>query len=188
MKKSISMLLIILFVVGLRLSSCYSMLPQSSKNIFTPAISMGIGFPKIPISHFRAPISVCGGLSTYFNLTNKIIFHLSGNGLYTFNLGSVTKGKSTLKFNLIWGNVCFDYKLKFSMNTVSYLSPGIGYYNLSQQFDEDQYKLNTTGFNIGIITNTLGKKMITQYEIRWHLLFNPEPKPQVLTLKIGFLL
>ncbi|MFO7890150.1 MAG: hypothetical protein R6V04_07400 [bacterium] len=147
-----------------------------------------MGFPKIPISHYRAPISVSGGIVTYVIITNKTAFHISGNGLYTFNVGSVIKSKNKLRFNLICSTLCFDYKLKFSMNTESYLSSGIGYYNLFQQFDDDKDKLNTAGFNLGVTTNTLGKKVITQFDIRWHLLFNPEPKPQVLTVNIGFLL
>jgi len=166
---------------------CLSDSFDSNYKFFTPGLNIGIGLPKIPISHYRTPISVCGGVVTYFGITNKLALNINGNALYTFNLGSVLKGKSNLKFNLIWGNVCLDYKLKASLHSGSYVSSGIGYYNLYQEFDDDKDKVNTAGFTIGVITNKIGRKTISQFEVRWHLLFKPQPKPQVLTVKFGFL-
>lgn len=161
---------------------------RSKINLFTPGFNFGIGIPKIPISHYRTPIAICGGIVTYFGITSRFAFQVSANGLYTFNLGSVIQGNNKLKFNLFWGDICFDYKLKFSLNTDSYISPGIGYYNLFQQFDDAKDDLTTFGLTVGLLTNNYGRKNITQFEIRWHLLFHPESKPQVLTIKFGFLL
>ena len=88
-------------------------------------------------------------------------------------------------FNMIWGNLCLDYKLRASLHSESHVSTGIGYYNLYQQFDDDKDQVNTAGFTIGVITNRFGTKIISQFEVRWHLLFKPEPNPQVLTVKFG---
>lgn len=188
MKKQLLLIFLIVVIFSISFRTCYSIPYQLKNNNITVGINIGIGLPKIPISHYRTPFSICGGIFTYFGITPRFALQVSGNGLYTFNLGSVLKDKSTLKFNLIWSDVCLDYKMKFSMNTETYLSSGIGFYKLFQQFDDDKDKVKTTGFTVGIITNSLHRKNIIQFEIRWHLLFKPEPKPQVLTVKIGFLL
>ncbi len=182
--KKLSLIVIIIYIFSFRI--CYSGLYDSQYNLFNPGINIGIGLPKIPISHYRTPVSVCGGMVIYIGIASRFTFNVSGNALYTFNLGSVLEGKSTLKFNMIWGNVCLDYKLKESLHSESYISPGIGYYNLYQMFDDDINKVNTAGFTVGVITNRIGKKTISQFEVRWHLLFKPEPNPQVLTVKFGF--
>jgi len=174
----------IIYIFSFRI--CYSGQYNSRYNLFNPGINIGIGLPKIPISHYRTPVSVCGGIVTYVGIASRFAFNVSGNALYTLNLGSVLEGKSTLKFNMIWANVCLDYTLKASMHSESHVSSGIGYYNLFQQFDDDKDTVNTAGFTVGIITNRIGRKTISQFEVRWHLLFEPEPNPQVLTVKFGF--
>ena len=185
MKKKLSVL--ILFILCFLGHISYAESFQVGNNLFSPGINFGIGLPKVPIGRYHTPVAICGGILTYVHITHRIAIQASGNALYTFNLGSVLKKTSKLRFNLIWGNVCFNYKVKKAVNKESYFSPGIGYYSLFQQFDYDKNDLTTSGFNLGIVTHTYRKNIISQFEIRWHLLFNPEPKPQVLTVKFGFL-
>lgn len=186
MKKHSAVLIVILFCFINQ--SSYSGSFKLQEKFFRPGINFGIGLPKVPLGRYHTPISICGGLVIYFKITHRIAFHTSGNGLYTFNLGSVLQDDSRLKFNLIWSNICLDYKIKTSMNAETYVSPGFGYYSLYQQFENDTDNLATSGFNLGIVTNTFKRNHISQFEIRWHLLFNPQPKPQVLTVNFGFLL
>ena len=60
-------------------------------------ISAGLGLPKIPISQFRAPISVMGGTSVTIRFVRKMALQLNGYGLYTFSLGTITNQNDKLR-------------------------------------------------------------------------------------------
>ena len=170
------------FVVGL----CHAQLSEWRRVHAGPQI--GFGLPKIPFSEFRAPISVLGGGFVYCHLFHRFGIEASGYGLYTFNLGSPSGRTSELKFNLTWGSVDILYNVRRRLNNRSFIFAGLGQYYLDQQMNEDIENLTTTGLCLGIANWRYGKKIRLVNEIRWHLLFHPDPKPQILTVTLGLLL
>lgn len=161
---------------------------SNADNRLTAGIIAGIGFPRIPLSHHHTPFSITGGLFTNYNISSKFALNLSCNGLYTFNLGSVFDKKSELKFNLFWISASINYKIKDTFSHKTFISAGLGGYNLFQQFDQDSDRLKTKGINIGIITYNQQKEFNYLVEIKWHLLFKPDPNPQVLNIRFGLFL
>ncbi len=150
-------------------------------------VRFGFGMPKTPY-RYRMPFSVTGGLVLNYHLNEKIKFQADANTLTTFNLGTVDGNDSDLKFNLNWIGLSGMVKMRGKFSVGSYLSLGMGYYQLNQQFDNNTDKLNTYGISLGISNDNAMRKIKTVMDLRWHLLFEPDPQPQLLTIMIGFLL
>ncbi len=150
-------------------------------------VQFGFGMPKTPY-RYRMPFSVTCGLLLNYHLSEKIKFQADANTLTTFNLGTVDGNDSDLKFNLNWIGFSGMYKVRGKFSAGSYISLGMGYYQLNQQFDNNTDKLNTYGISLGISNGNALRKIKTVMDIKWHLLFEPGPQPQLLTITIGFLL
>ena len=161
--------------------------PSENRTIH-PNLSFGIAYPQIPLSQFRPPIGVTGNLGMQWRFLNKWAFHVSGSGLKTFNFGTVTSKKATLKFNVLWISADLKYAINDNFQKVSFVSAGTGYYHLNRQLDRDMDEVTTPGLCLGFSHNTSHRKHSTIFEIRWHLLFKPEDNPQILTITYGFLL
>jgi hypothetical protein len=148
----------------------------------------GIGLPKIPISHFRNPISFLAGGMINVPVTAKWGLQIDGYGLTTVSLGTVNKTDGKLTFNLVWGSADLAYQIRGYLGSRSAILVGVGMYHLKQQFDQRKDTLNTLGLNIGISQWMKTRKVGGFFEVRWHLLFKPSDNPQVLTLTYGLLL
>ena len=81
------------------------------------------------------------------------------------------------------------YRLLGRYRGQSFVTVGMGYYDLSQQFGFAKDHLQTPGLSLGI-SQWMGRgKVKSHVEIKWHLLFKPkEGLPQVLTVTLGVLL
>jgi hypothetical protein len=152
---------------------------------FYGGLSIGVGLPKIPLSHFRAPVSVLGTGMMHYRLDQKIRLQLEGGGLTTFNLGTASREAGTLTFNFLWSSFDVQWRIMGHIRRESFLSAGPGYYQLNQEFDNDKVNLNTFGVNLGLISWTWKNKWISLFDLRWHLLFKPKNNPQVLTISFG---
>ena len=152
------------------------------------SFSAGLGLPKIPISHFRNPVSVLGGGSLNFRLSRKMALQFGGYGLYTFDLGTRSSHEGKLRFDLAWVSLDVLYHLSGVIRSESFVLAGLGDYHLSQQFYEDETVLNTMGLNVGLAYWKHWRRWSSVFEVRWHLLFRPSDNPQVLTLTFGMLL
>ncbi|MBN2340883.1 MAG: hypothetical protein JXR45_05305 [Deltaproteobacteria bacterium] len=148
----------------------------------------GIGLPKIPISHFRNPISFLAGGMVNVPVTSKIGFQVDGYALTTVSLGTVNKSDGKLSFNLVWGSANLAYQIRGYMGSHSAVLAGLGLYHLKQQFDNRKDTLDTLGLNIGLSQWMKMRKIGGFFEVRWHLLFKPSDSPQVLTLTYGLFL
>lgn len=150
-------------------------------------VQFGFGLPKAPY-RFRMPISVTGGVMLNYQLNDKIQFQSTANTLTSFDLGTIDGKDGDLKFDLNWVNLSGLYKVRGKFSVGSYLLLGAGYYQLNQKFDNSHDKLNTYGFVLGISNNQLSRKVKTVFDLKWHLLFEPSPQPQLLTVTFGILL
>ncbi len=160
---------------------------QSMKTIRF-GISAGLGLPKIPIAQFRAPISVLGGGSVNIRFVRKMAFQINGYGLHTFSLGTINNRDDQLRFNVVWASADLFRHIGGIISNESFVALGLGQYHLSRQYEDDVDKLNTIGLNIGWISWSYHTRWNSILEVRWHLLFNPSDKPQIVTITFGFLL
>lgn len=151
-------------------------------------ISAGVGLPKIPIAQFRAPISILGGGSMNIRFVRKMAFQVNGYGLYTFSLGTMTNRNEKLRFDLAWVSADLLRHIGGVITDESFVALGLGRYSLYRQYENDLDNLNTTGMNIAWISWSYHGKWNSALEIRWHLLFNPSDKPQIVTITFGLLL
>lgn len=147
----------------------------------------GFGLPKVPY-RYRLPISITGGLLANYQISDKFMIQGDANGLTTFNLGTVDGKDDKLKLDLAWAGLSGMYKIRGKFSMGAYLSVGAGYYRLNQTFNEDHEDLYTYGLNLGISNGNYMRRLKMIYDLRWHLLFDPSPNPQVLTFTLGFLL
>ena len=148
----------------------------------------GIGFPNTQISNFRYPISVLGGCFVNFRLLRNYVVQFDGYGLYTFNLGTIDNQGGKLRFNMGWASVDLMRRLRMTADTESFITIGIGGYHLYQAQNEDEKSTTTVGMSLAMMGWSYKAQTSTVFELRWHILFNPDPKPQVLTLTFGLML
>jgi hypothetical protein len=148
----------------------------------------GIGLPKIPISHFRTPISFLAGGMIHIPVFAKFGLQVDGYGLTTVSLGTVNNSDAKLTFDLVWGSTALTYQMRGFMESRAAIMAGLGMYRLYQRFDTRKDVLNTLGFNLGLSQWMRPGRRGGFFEIRWHLLFEPSDNPQVLTLTYGILL
>ncbi|MBN1780032.1 hypothetical protein JW948_02830 [bacterium] len=151
-------------------------------------ISAGIGYPQIPLSQFRPPIGVTGNVGVQWRIAGRWAVHTSVNAMKTFSLGTVTGNKATLRYNLQWAGGHILYAVGNEYIKTNYVAVGAGYYALDRQLDRNIDNVDTPGINLGFISHTGGLKARTQFELRWHLLFEPGDNPQVLTMTFGILI
>jgi len=153
-----------------------------------PSIYAGIGLPKIPVNQIsgRSPFSFTGGAEITIPIFRKNIIQIHGNGLYSIDLGSAIDAHKDFKFNLLWAGIDFGYSVRNNPMNRSSVIAGISRYALSQIWEDDKDDLSTFGMSFGLSNLKMGIKHSTIFEIRWHLLFNPNPMPQVLTIIFGY--
>jgi hypothetical protein len=150
-------------------------------------VSVGMGLPKIPFSHFRTPVSLVGSGMLNYRLGRKIGIQLEGGGLTTINLGTAGREQGELKFDFLWSSFDFLWRARGEVRNESFLAGGVGYYHLVQQYDDDKDDLNTMGMNLGLVSWAFRNRWIGIFDVRWHLLFEPSNHPQVLILSFGIL-
>ena len=178
--RDISILILILFFV------VYNFTFAERRIRVGPCV--GFGLPKIPISHFRNPISLVGGAAFNCRITNRLVLQLDGEGLTTFSLGTIDQSEGKLRYNQVWSSFDLLYRIKGSIRNESFILIGSGFYHLSQQFDNKEDDINTSGVNLGLVT-WMHRGRITRFvDFRWHLLFEPNPNPQVLAVTFGIML
>lgn len=151
------------------------------------SLSAGFGLPKIPFSHFRTPVSVEGGAAMNFRLLNKWLVQLDGYVLHTFSLGTASREEGELQFDVNWVSLNIMRSMRRGFRNENFISAGFGKYFLTQQFDNDKEKIETYGISLGIANWTHWTRWSMVSEIRWHLMFDSTPKPQVLTITLGML-
>ena len=160
---------------------------QSGQRRVHIGFAAGFGLPKIPFSQFRTPISVLGGGSINFRLSDRIAMQLGGYGLHTFSLGKINTQQGELRFNLLWGSFDMMYRWRGSMSGETFVLVGVGGYKVSKQFGFDEYNLNTMGLTLGIAQWTHKRSWSSAIEFKWHLLFKPSDT-QILTVTFVFML
>jgi len=162
-------------------------LPSRDRTLHTN-LSLGIAYPQIPLSQFRPPIGITGSAGMQWRLHNKWALHSAVNGLKTFSFGTVTGAKATLKFDVIWISLNMQYVVSNNFESVNFFAFGTGWYRLNRQLDRDIDENSTPGLSLGFVNNTVHRKHSSILELRWHLLFQPDDNPQVLTITYGILL
>jgi hypothetical protein len=155
---------------------------------FHVSLSGGFGLPKIPFSHFRTPISVLGGTALNMRLFDNWLVQVDGYALYTFNMGTASGEGGELKFNVAWATFDLLRHLRGVYRHSNFILAGVGRYHLMQQFESQKDDLNTTGICLGLVDWRHWKRFSMVTEIRWHLLFDPSPQPQILSITLGILL
>ena len=155
---------------------------------FHASLSVGFGLPKVPFSHFRTPFSVLGGGAVNLRIIGRWHIQANGYGLHTFNLGTASGGDGELKFDVVWGSLDIFRQLRGVYRHSNFLLAGAGRYHLIQRFNDSRDDVNTMGICLGLVDWRHFKRWSMVTEIRWHLLFEPDPKPQILTVTLGILL
>jgi hypothetical protein len=159
-----------------------------SEQRFHAGLTAGIGLPKVPLSLFRTPVSVLGTGFVNYRIIKKVVLQVDGNGLTTMDLGTVNNRKAELKFDMLWASLNMMIHLSGIYKRESLLLFGMGKYHLSQRYDNDSDDLNTLGINIGFSNWRKNRRWTSVFEIKWHLLFQPSPNPQVFTFVFGIML
>jgi hypothetical protein len=155
---------------------------------FRFGISAGLGLPKIPIAQFRAPVSVLGGGMVNLRFMQKMALQINGYGLHTFSLGTINNRNDKLRFDVAWISADLQRHIGGIITNETFISLGLGQYMLSRQYENDVDDLNTIGLNVGWISWSYHGRWSSSLELRWHLLFNPSDKPQIVTITFGLLL
>jgi len=151
-------------------------------------VSVGIGLPKMPLSQFRNPVSILGGGFVNYRVMPSILFQLEGYGLHTFSFGTVDNSDGKLRYNLVWTSLAVMKRLRRPGRNETFLAVGFGRYRLLQQFNAKKDNISTAGISIGLVNWSLLRRVRMVTDFRWHLLFRPDPDPQVLMINFGFLL
>lgn len=160
----------------------------SGKSLPNAGLAAGIGLPKIPLTHFRMPVSLTGKGFLDWQWHSRFGSHMDIGALTTFSLGTTDGRNGKLRFDLIWTTLNLTYRLRGDFRNTSHLVMGGGMYFLSQKFDDDTDSRKTPGLDIGLTNLRQGRGIAMYWGLRWHLLFNPDPKPQVAILTFGLLL
>ncbi len=151
-------------------------------------VSAGLGLPKIPIAQFRAPVSVTGGGSVNIRFVRKMALQINGFALHTFSLGTINNRNDRLCFNVEWASADLLRHIGGIISNESFVALGLGRYHIYRQYENDLDNLNTFGLSIGWIGWSYHSRWNSALEVRWHLLFNPSDKPQIVTITFGLLL
>ncbi len=158
----------------------------------TGAVSVGLyagfGLPKVSYSVYRPPISVTAGMALQSRVRGRIALRLTGNGLYTFGLGTITDDNYKIRFNTAWADAGLLYRLTGRIFTENYLTFAMGRYTLDQRLEGETNKVTTLGINLGILQLRHHGKWRSTLDVRWHLLFRPSPNPQMLTITFGWII
>lgn len=184
MRKTIILFSILLVLVTLTTSNAQN---QSLKR-FHVTLSGGFGLPKINYSDFRTPVSILGGAGLNLRVLQNWSIQADGYALKTYSLGTGSGRDLDIKFNLMWGSFAILRHLRGVYQHENFILAGIGRYHLNQVFTERKDELNTMGASLGMVDWRHWQRWSMVTEIRWHILFEPDPKPQVLTITIGILL
>lgn len=147
----------------------------------------GFGLPKISYSQYRTPISFLVNGSLPVQVKSPVWVQATGGALTTIHMGTVNDSDDDMRFNLTWAGLEGMYRLRYDFHADAFVTAGLGYYHLSQLYDGNEDILNTTGFTLALVNWSFGPKWNSTLEIRWHLLFEPEENPQVLTITFGVL-
>ncbi len=175
-----SVILLLFFLPALLLS-------EVPENMFGTGFHIGFGMPKTPYK-YRNPISLTGGLNLHKSIAKRFMLQVNGNALTTFHLGTVNNTDGDLTFDLLWGSVNALYKVSGRFTVNSYIGVGGGLYRLYQKYDNDVTNTDTYGINLGLCSFRPYSRVKTFFDMRWHLIFEPDPMPQLLTVTFGFLL
>jgi len=87
---------------------------------------------------------------------------------------------------MIWAGIDIGYSIRTSPMNRSSIIAGIGLYSLSQLWNDTEENVQTAGMSLGLSNMRYKFRHGTLFEIKWHLLFEPDPMPQVLTVTIGY--
>lgn len=151
-------------------------------------LSAGLAYPQIPLSQFRPPIGATGSLGLHYRVHDPWWIHASANGLKTFSLGTITNEKAELKFDALWLSLDAYHTLSRDFHRIHLISAGMGWYKLNRQLDRDVDNVKTAGINLAFVRQSFRGKLGSVFEIRWHLLFQPDDNPQILTVTFGILI
>jgi hypothetical protein len=149
---------------------------------------IGLAYPQIPLSEFRPPIGITGQIRLVLQLHPKWMVAAGFHGMKTYSLGTVTGRDIPFKFNMTWGSLSIDYRMGGDFGKLNYISAGPGLYSLNRRFDFQKDHVDTPGLHIGYVNRSPHPKFGTVFDIRWHVLFEPNDNPQVLTMTFGIIL
>jgi len=176
----------IIFFLFLIAGVCHSQ--GSWDKTWRGGITAGVGLPKMPLSTFRNPISIMGGGFVNYRMAHSFLLQVEGYGLYTFNFGTVDNSDGTLRYNMVWTSLTAMKGVQGPGRHETFIAVGVGGYHLNQQFNAKKDDINTAGINIGLINWWPMRRIPFVADFRWHLLFKPDPNPQVFMIHFGFLL
>jgi len=148
---------------------------------------IGVGLPKVPFAIYHPPVGISASINLNLKLNKKFVFQVNANGLHAFNLGTVTSKKSSFNFDLLWFGTDIMFNMRQSLFSRQFIVVGAGRYKLNQLIDTSSDNLITSGINLGFIQWSHHEQWTTTIDMRWHLLFEPSPKAQVLIITIGML-
>ncbi len=164
----------------------YSQLQEARR--FHAGLHLGLGLPKIPVSQWRSPISVTGGINSSIRFSHRWAAQISGDGLYTINLGSIDSREGELRFDLFWVSCDLLILMRGGTKNEAFFTVGGGAFSLSQRFDREYTRTNTGGISLGLVNWTHHNRFSSVLEVKWILLFKPNPNPQIASITFGVML
>jgi hypothetical protein len=149
--------------------------------------SAGIGFPQIPMSRFRTPVSILGTATFRLIPAGKTRVRMDASALTSFKTGTVNGQNGTMKYDMRYATLCAgrEFRKQHDASTVVFL--GLGMYRIDKQIDRTVEKYDTRGLNAGAEFLNLRRSARTFFDLNWHLLFKPGSNPQILTMTFGIL-
>jgi hypothetical protein len=147
----------------------------------------GIGFPQIPLSRFRTPVSVLGTASLRVRPFGRYFLKTEASALTSFKTGTVNGRDGTMRYNLQYATVAAGREFKRHREASVILFLGAGRYRVDRQIDQTVEDRETGGVNAGFEFLNDRPSFDTFFTLNWHLLFEPGSNSQLLTLTFGFL-
>ncbi|MCK5146006.1 hypothetical protein KAR48_04575 [bacterium] len=151
-------------------------------------IMAGVGLPKVPLNVYRPPVAITANVFSFVRFNHRFALQLTANALHSFSLGTASGKNSELKFNTNWATADLMIQLRGFLLKESFVSIGYGYYQHEQLFDKKLHTLNTGGLTLGMTNWNYHTFWATRFELRWHLLFEPSTRPQIVTATFGIMI
>jgi len=158
------------------------------RQLFHAGFQGGIALPKVSYALYRPPIGITGGVYAMMRPHKKWGLQFSVNALHTFSLGTAAQVDQDLEFNTLWAAVEACVHLQGFWTKENFLVIGVGSYKHHQILDNKENDLTTQGLSLGLMNWQRKKRFSTRISFRWHLLFEPSEKPQILTVTLGLMI
>ena len=170
------------------LSAVCAAMPALASGPFHVGFNVGMGLPRVPLAVYRPPVALTGGVFAMARINRRVGFQFTANSLHAFSMGNAGKENEDLKFNTHWMGADLMVQWRGFFRNESFFLLGYGRYDHEELLEGEERSVKTGGLSLAMVQWNDHGGWALRYELRWHLLFEPDSRPQILTLTLGFML